>query len=109
MSTDMDKIASGSRVRVEVVTPPTNAAAVKTLKRVLVKDPDHAENQKIQKRGRVHGRVGLRRGGRIYNLHPRKRHVVEGKVGESGTVLASGDVMADLKSVQRFIKVEPAK
>lgn len=109
MTADIDKIESGSQVRVEVVKQPTNAAAVKTLKRVLCKSPDHAENQKIQKRGRVHGEVPLRRGGRIYAQHPRKTHVVHGKIGESGTVLATGDVLNDLNSVKRFIKVEAAK
>ena len=108
MTADIQQIKSGTRVKVEVVQQPTNAAAIKTLKRVLCKDPDHAEDQKIQKRGRVHGQVPLRRGGRIYHLHPRKTHVVDGKLGESGTVLATGDVLNDLNSVRRFIKVEPA-
>lgn len=106
---DIETIEPGSRVRVEVVKRPTNAAAVKTLKRVLVKDPELAAEQKTQKRGRVHGQVPLRRGGRIYHLHPRKTHVVEGALGEAGTVVATGDVINDLNSVKRFISVEPAK
>lgn len=109
MTADIEKIEPGTRVRVEVVKQPTNAAAVKTLKRVLTKDPQHAADQKTQKRGRVHGQVPLRRGGRIYHLHPRKTHVVQGAIGESGTVLATGDVLSDLNSVKRFVNVEPAK
>lgn len=109
MTADMDKIQSGSRVRVEIVKRPTNAAAVKTLQRVLCKDPEYTADQKTQKRGRVHGEVPLRRGGRIYAQHPRKTHVVQGTIGEAGTLLATGDVINDLNSVKRFIKVEPAK
>ena len=109
MTADIETIKSGSQVRVEVVKRPTNAAAVKTLKRILLKAPEHAEDQKIQKRGRVHGYVPLRRGGRIYGLHPRKTHVVKGQPGEAGTVLATGDVINDLNSVKRFISVAPAE
>ncbi|MEX2671660.1 MAG: hypothetical protein WD294_06065 [Phycisphaeraceae bacterium] len=108
MTADIETIESGSQVRVEVVKKPTNAAAVKTLKRVLLKSPEHAEDQKVQKRGRVHGEVPLRRGGRIYAQHPRKTHVVKGELGESGTIRVTGDVRNDLNSVKRFITVTPA-
>jgi len=48
------------------------------------------------------------RGGRLYGGRQVKLYPVKAEIGEQGTVLATPDVIADLKSVARFIEVSGA-
>jgi len=105
MSAALDNIAPGSQVRVEIVKTPTNAAAVKTLVRVLAKDPAIAKQKKKDKLFRHRSESVKRRGGRPWEHRPQMRQPVDGKVGESGTVKATADVIRALRSVDRFVKV----
>ena len=101
----LKKITPGSQIQVKVVKHPTSAAAAKTLVRVLSKDESiKAENKRLRKSRDRHFRA-KRRGGRDYNLYVVKQRPVEGAVGETGTVIASSDVLTDLRSVSRFIEV----
>ena len=103
-----DQINQGSRIDVKIVKSPTTAAAAKTLVRVLSKDAKNAaENKRIAKVRRKHFRT-KRRGGRPYPIHMIKLRPLKGRVGESGTVLATSDVLMDLQSVSRFIEVSLA-
>lgn len=104
----LDKIAPGSKINVKIVKQPTNAAASKTLVRVLAKDPvvyaEHDRQAKIRKKNYSPSR----RGGRLYGGHVVKQHPVKGRLGEAGTITATLSVLRDLGSVERFIEVSPA-
>jgi len=104
----LDKIAPGSKINIKIVKQPTNAAASKTLVRVLAKDPvvyaEHDRQLKVRKANFS----PIRRGGRLWGGQVVKQHPIKGKLGEAGTIVATLSVLRDLNSVQRFIEVSPA-
>ena len=104
----LENIDPGSRVNVKIVSQPTNAAAVKTLQRVLNKDEVARQENVRQEKVRKAGFRTKQRGGRPWEVRLVKQHAVKGRIGESGTVTATVDVLRDLGSVQRFIEVTPA-
>ena len=100
-------IAPGTTVCVEIATTPRNAAACKTLTRVCRKDPAIVL---IERRQRTH-RPTVRtwqRGGRMWQHRMKTRAPVELAPGAKYTVRATVDVLRDLASVERWIKVSPA-
>ena len=104
----LEKITPGSRVHVKIVKQPTNVPASKTLVRVLSKDPTiTAENKRLRK-VRDSNYNPQMRGGRLYGGRMVKLRPIKGGLGESGTLTATADVLADLRSVARFIDVTPA-
>ncbi|MBX2850351.1 MAG: hypothetical protein KTR15_01240 [Phycisphaeraceae bacterium] len=106
----MADIAPGSTVNVKIVKTPTNASARKTLVRILSKDAEVIAENKRLKKVRKTNQTHSPRGGRwrVWEGRLPKQHPVEGKLGEAGTVLASPDVLTDLKSVERFVEVSAA-
>lgn len=101
-------IQIGTNVQVKVVKQPTNQGAIKTLRRVLAKDESiKAEKKRLDKVADSNLKFKTR-GGRQWIQRMVKIHPVNAQVGEQGVVLASADVIADLKSVARFIEVTPA-
>lgn len=107
MSTPVDQIAPGSKVVVKVVKQPTNAAAAKTIVRLLSKDAVARKHDARLKRSRkVHLRQAAR-GGRLWEINVVKQPVATAEVGAAGTIVASLDVIKDLASVTRFIEVSP--
>ena len=104
----IDNIQTGSEVNVKIVKQPTNAAAVKTLQRVLHKDEQVHEEQKRLERARLKNLRHHQRGGRQWAVRVVKQFPIKAVVGESGKVKATYDVINDLKSVQRFVEVTPA-
>ena len=104
----LDKIGPGTKVTIKVVKHPRNTAAAKTLERVLSKDQRiKAENKRLRK-VRDRNTESRQRGGRQWAVRLVKQHPVRGRVGESGTVVATTDVLRDLRSVERFIEVTKA-
>ena len=103
-----DKIAPGSRVVVKVVRQPTNAAASKTLVRLLSRDPAVKTQVRRQRRIRQRRNEPRTRGGRIWVRRLVKQHPVRGRLGESATLVAGVDVLRDLGSVRRFVEVTEA-
>ncbi len=102
------EIKVGSTVNIKIVKSPTNEAAVKTLRRVLCKDETFAtEKKRLDKVAKANFKT-KRRGGRAWIQQLVKQHPAKGEVGESGVLFASSDVIADLRSVSRFIEVTPA-
>jgi len=106
----LENIQPGDTVTVKVVKTPTNAAASKTLERVLCKDETHAAEVDRHRKIRKKNTPMSTRGGRwrIWEGRMVKQHPVEGKLGEAGTVKATYDVLKDLKSVERFVEVAKA-
>ena len=104
----LDNITPGSRVLIKVVKRPTNAAATKTIVRLLSKDAAvHREVERYRaiRRKRNPPRI---RSGRIWVRRLVKQRPVQGRIGESGTITASMDVLHDLGSVSRFVEVSAA-
>lgn len=105
---EIEGVQPGQRVNVKIVQRPTNAAAEKTLRRVLSKDPAaqrEAERLRKVRAGNLRSKI---RGGRTWYTRVVKQPAVKVQIGESGTVRASVDVLRDLGSVRRFIEVTPA-
>ncbi len=104
----LDQIKPGSRIQVRVVKTPLRIAAAKTLVRILSKDADtKAENKRLAqvRRKNLHFK---QRGGRPWGNRLVKQRPVKGQIGESGTITATVDVLADLASVEPFIEVSAA-
>ncbi len=104
----MADITPGSKVNVKIVSYPTNAAAAKTIVRLLSKDSTVVTENARLRRIRKQQYNPQPRGGRLYAGHLVKQHPIKGVVGEQGTIIASVDVLTDLNSVKRFVEVTPA-
>ncbi len=103
---NLTDIAPGSDIRIRVTREPTNAAARKTIVRVLSKDAGAvSENERLRKARVKHLRHAAR-GGRQWAIRVPKQHPVAATTGSEGTVRASVDVLRDLGSVERFVEVE---
>ena len=102
---DVAKIKPGSQVQVKIVAHPSNTSARKTLVRLLSKDEAHSTENKRLARIRRKMYSPRRRGGRLYSGRMPKLRRVKGEPGESGTILATMDVIRDLGSVSRFVEV----
>ncbi|MCC6683073.1 MAG: hypothetical protein IT445_19415 [Phycisphaeraceae bacterium] len=104
----MKDIAPGSRINIKVVKQPTSVAAGKTLARLLSKDPAAVAEAKRQRDIRVTNYNPKRRGGRLYSGRVVRQAPAEGKVGETGCITATCDVLRDLGRVQRFLEITKA-
>lgn len=104
----MQDITPGSKVTVKIVKAPASEGARKTLERVLMKSDDMKVEDARLKRARKNNIKNDMRGGRIYPRRVPKQHPIKGVVGEQQTVVATLDVIRDLKSVERFIEVSAA-
>ena len=104
----MDTIDPGSKIQVKIIKQPTNAAAAKTLVRLLCKDAVAKKEVKRLSQIRKIGSRPSRRGGRNWQIRMVKQHRLKGDVGESGTIIATHDVLQDLESVSRFVEVQVA-
>ena len=103
-----DEIAVGSRIQVKVVKQPTNAAAAKTIVRLLSKaEPVQEENRRLRRMRDTYAEDRTR-AGRLWTVRVPKQRPVKGEVGESGTLKATVDVIRDLGSVARFVEITAA-
>jgi hypothetical protein len=104
----LQDIKPGTKVQVKVTKAPTNAAARKTIVRLLSKDKTvQAEDARLRKARKNNFRQG-RRGGRFWDINVPKQPAVEARAGTSKTITATLDVLSDLKSVSRFVEVSEA-
>lgn len=104
----MQNIAPGTRVNVKIVKRPTNAAAAKTLERLLSKDPAAKAEARRQEKVRKAAFRTKQRGGRDWEVRIPRQAPVDVKVGNAGTITATLAALRDLQSVQRFVEVSPA-
>ena len=104
----LDQIKPGSQVHLRVVKTPRRVAAAKTLVRLLSKDSVVKENELRLRKIRRKGLRLKQRGGRRWAIRMVKQRSVIGQVGESGTITATVDVLADLASVTPFVQVSSA-
>jgi hypothetical protein len=104
----IDSIAPGTRVTVKIVKHPTNAAAEKTLARLLSKDAAAAAEDRRQSKVRKAGFRTKQRGGRQWEMRLPRQPIVKVTAGSAGTITANLDALRDLRSVERFVEVTPA-
>ena len=100
-------IQPGTLVTVEITAEPRSAGAFKTLARVCRKDPEITRRQRWQARHRPSWQI-KRRGGRFWHHQMKSTPGVALTAGARYSVRASVDVIRDLASVQRWVKVTPA-
>lgn len=99
-------IAPGTTICVEIAAAPGNAAARKTLTRVCAKDAEVARQQRRRKEHRPSLQT-WRRGGRMWRHRMKSRLPVSLEPGRRYRLLATLDVIRDLESVERWVKVSP--
>ncbi len=97
-------IDPGSVVSVEIAATPSGAAARKTLIRVCRKDPRVARQHRQQKSTRPSLQEWIR-GGRFWHHRMKSKPAIKLDAGERYTVNATVDVIRDLESVERYVKV----
>ncbi len=102
------EIAPGSMVKVEVTRRPSRAAAAKTLSRLFAKDAAARKRDRLRTRIRQAETEGRRRGGRIWFVRPAAPRLVQPGRGDACRIRATVDVLRDLGSVARFVKVSVA-
>ena len=97
-------IAPGKTVTVKIVSPPTNEAARKTLIRICRKDPLIAKHDRRQHDKRPSFQT-WRRGGRPWEHRMKTVSNVKLVAGQTYSVFGTVDVLRDLESVKRFVKL----
>jgi hypothetical protein len=104
----MADIRPGTVVQIEVTRNPASQRAAKTLSRLFLKDGANKRADKLRKRLRTNQFEGRRRGGRIWVVRPSAPRLAQPQKGASCRIRATIDVLRDLGSVARFVKVTPA-
>jgi hypothetical protein len=103
-----DQVEVGSRIRIEVIQAPRSTASRKTLLRLMLKDPALHKRHQVNRR---HRRAAIKvrsHAGRPWRVIPKKALPVRGEPGESATILASADVVVDLRRLGPYVKITPA-
>jgi hypothetical protein len=97
-------IAPGQIVSIEVTAVPRNAAARKTLTRIFARDMDVVRAKRWQSRHRPSWQV-WRRGGNMWHHQMKTRPPLTLAPGKSLALKVTVDVLRDLQSVERWVKV----
>lgn len=99
-------IQPGQQINVTITSVPKAAAQRKTLIRLCEKDKQvRAERKRLKQARPVKFH---RRGGRPWGARPYRVAVVKTTAGASYKIFASIDVLRDLKSIEKYVKVAPA-
>ncbi len=99
-------IPLGSKIRVEVTARPSTAAGEKTLLRLFRKDAGVARHHRHQQAKRPSWER-WRRGGKMWHHQMRSEPVASVRPGSSYCIRATLDVLRDLESVKRWVRVTP--
>jgi hypothetical protein len=97
-------IVPGAPISIEIILTPRRAAARKTLLRVCEKDPAIALRRHAQKTKRPSWQEWIR-GGRHWHHQMKTKPGASLEPGSKYTVRATVDVMRDLESVKKFVKI----
>jgi hypothetical protein len=98
-------ITPGTLVSVKVKRTVVSEKAAKTLSRLFAKD---AANKPLRRRRKklLSGAIEVRRrGGRPWEVRPKAPRLIQPKTGDTCKILATLDVIGDLKSVSRYVDV----
>lgn len=100
-------VQPGQNVRIEILGQPTSECGCQTLDRVCRKDPVIAKSIRDRKRMRPSWQT-KQRGGRLWHHQMRSQSPVQLRAGKTYSVFATVDVLRDLASVAKFVKLTPA-
>lgn len=100
-------IAPGSTIKLEIAKLPSNAAASKTLVRLCRKDPTIQRHHRHQQRKRPSLEF-WNRGNKQWHHQMKTQSPVTLRVGGAYTIRATLDVIQDLASVEKWVKVSKA-
>lgn len=100
-------VQPGSMIRIEITRQPTNAAAEKTLRRLCAKDAAIQRIDQHRKAKRPSWEDWIR-GGKYWHHQMKSHTAARVEPGRSYEVRATLDVLRDLGSVSRFVKVQSA-
>lgn len=100
-------ITPNSDVTIEITSRPTSRGARLTLERLFRKDPEIAKTYRRFKETRP-SLTQKRRGGRWWSHRMQTKPNFAVEPGRSFTVRTTLDVVRDLESVERFVKVTTA-
>jgi hypothetical protein len=100
-------IAPGTSVIIEISRTPLKEAAAKTLVRLCRKDPAVMRHHRQQQAKRPSWQE-WRRGGKQWHHQMKTRPALSLRPGAKYTIRATVDVLRDLNSVKRWVKVTPA-
>jgi hypothetical protein len=98
------EIAPGQNISIEITAEPASAAACKTLTRLCARDPAVSKARRWRKAHRPSWE-SWRRGGKMWHHQMKSALPVAVRPGARYTVRATLDVLRDLESVQRFVRV----
>ena len=98
------EIAPGANVTVEITARPRSAAAAKTLTRVCAKDADVKKRKRHRKAHRPSW-IEWIRGGKYWHHQMKSKPGISLAPGAKYSLRATVDVIRDLESVQRCVKV----
>ena len=96
----------GQSISVEITAAPRNQAARKTLTRLSRKDPQARHQRRAQKLHRPSWQT-WRRGGRQWHHQMKSKPPIDLRAGQRLALVATIDVIRDLASVRRWVKVTP--
>lgn len=97
-------IAPGANVAIEIIARPRGDAASKTLNRICGKDPEVARKHRWMKRNRPSWQDWIR-GGKYWHHQMKSRPAAKVDFGCVFNVRATVDVIRDLESVAKCVKV----
>jgi len=100
-------VAIGSKISVEITKNPTNDAARKTLIRLYRKDAAVARHHRMQQAKRPSWE-SWRRGGKMWHHQMRSKPAITLAPGQKFSLRATIDIVRDLESISRFVKVAKA-
>lgn len=100
-------IQVGGTIALEITKNPSNEAARKTLTRLARKDPTVSKHHRHQQTKRPSWER-WRRGGKMWHHQMKTEPSVRIASGCKYSIRATLDVIRDLESVKRFVKVTPA-
>ncbi len=103
----MSSIKPGSRISLEIVATPRTHGGRTTLARLCRKDPGLVRHHKKQTTVRPSWE-NWRRGGMTWHHQMKSAPKVKFNPGSRFTILATYDVIQDLASIEKFVKVSPA-
>ena len=103
------EIKPGSTVQVKVKRTVVGQAAAKTLSRLFAKDPVNKKARRWRKKLLADSMEVRRRGGRPWEVRQKAPRLFQPTTGDACSILATPDVIGDIKSVARYVDVAPAR
>ncbi|MCB9856683.1 MAG: hypothetical protein H6818_13460 [Phycisphaerales bacterium] len=98
-------IKPGSKIKVTLEKAPSNEAASKTLARIFRSNSAGRQARRVRKALRTSAFEGRQRGGRIWRVMPKAPRLCQPEKGTTCELTATTQLIRDLNSVERFVKV----